>query len=202
MGASQKFMRDKGNPDSAVSARETTPSDPPGRWNGRSRNSRPRHPLILQVTQTDDPRKYLWSFGSLDPSTARNPATPPSDPSGYSNLSKTKSVYLYPLELRVTQTIVDEKSEHATLWSLERSTVKMPPTRPSDPSGHWNGRQWKSRPRAPLILRVTGTFDSDNPAHDSLWSVGSLDRSTAENSGCQLQRLRRPFTGHSTNIST
>lgn len=140
-GSFTKFMRDKGNPDSAVSARETTPSDPPGRWTGRSRNSRPRHPLILQVAQTDDPKTYLWSFGSLDPSMARNPATPPSI-------------------LRVTGTVEDKKC------------VPLP----SGTSGHPNDRRRKIRPRHSLIFR---TVDSGKAAHETLWSFGSLERSTA-----------------------
>jgi hypothetical protein len=168
-------MRDKGNPDSAVSARETTPSDPPGRWKGRSRNSRPRHPLILQVTQTDDPKKYLWPFASLDPSTARNPATPPSDPSGYSNSRRQKvgnsTLWNFGSPKRssarnptvdpslIFRTVDSKKTAHETLWSfgsLERSTVKKPRTRSSDPSGHWNVRQRQPRPRQPLIRRVIG----------------------------------------------
>jgi hypothetical protein len=173
-GSFTKFMRDKGNPDSAVSARETTPSDPPGRWNGRSRNSRPRHPLILQVTQTDDPKTFLWSFGSLDSSKARNPATPPSDPWGYSNSRgqklgtstlfnfgspKRSSAKNPTTPLSHLKNGRHEKAAHETLWSsgsLERSTVKKPPTRSSDPSGHWNVRQRQPRPRQPRIRRVTG----------------------------------------------
>jgi hypothetical protein len=119
-----------------------------------------RHPLILRVAGLDDleiaVHVTIWSFRSLKRTIPKNT----SDPSGHKTRRWRGIRPRHPRILRVTGTVEDKK------W------VPLP----SGTSGHPNDHRRKIRPRHSLIFR---TVDSGKAAHETLWSFGSLERSTA-----------------------